>query len=141
MTVPAELKLNHELPRLPVWGTHRRKITAADTVLPLEATAGVNAKGWESIWLDIHFKAAGTKTATIRPVFWNPAAVPDGDDYSGAFFEQDVIADILVEAGDAGHKAIKVQLDERIAFFKVHALGAGAEVHLMVAGAVQTRVQ
>lgn len=140
MAIPENIVPGNGLPKQPKWGIHRSAIVSADTVLPEDYGAGVNTDGWESIWVDIHFKNVGTKTATIRPVFWNPGATPDGaSSYDGAFFEQDAITDITIDGADAGHKSIEIQTKGRIVFFKVQALGSGAEVHVFVSGAVSAR--
>ena len=129
----------NNVPRSPLWGVHRQAIIAADSTVPEFVGAGINTAEWESVWVDIHFKDTGTKTATVRPLFWNPGYEPDGEDYSGGFFEQDVIADIPVIAGDGGHKTNELQTKGRNVFLKFQALGAGAEAHILVSGAVRAR--
>jgi hypothetical protein len=115
-----------------------RKVTAVDAAdPPADAPDAVNTADWKSIWVDLHFKATGTKTCTVQVMFFSPVGVADGEDYSGKFFAQGSIADLEVVGGDGGHKAFEIETHGRIVVFKVTALGSGAELHIMVAGAQQ----
>jgi hypothetical protein len=130
----------NKLPKLPYWGIHRQSIVAVDAAAPTLFTQGVNPIGFQDVWLDLAFRG-GTKTATIKLFFWSPAATVtlDGDGnpvYTGGWVAQTEIADIAVVGGDGGHKQVKLTVDQRAFALQVTVLGAGTELHMLVAGGV-----
>lgn len=134
----------NQLPSLPRWGIYRQSLIAVDAAAPTLFTQGVNARGFQDIWLDLAFRG-GTKTATIKLFFWSPAATVtlDGDGnpvYAGGWVAQTEIADIAVVGGDAGHKQVKLTVDQRPFALQVTVLGAGTELHMLVAGNISVEV-
>ena len=123
----------------PQWGIHKQAVTAVETTAPTadQLASAIICVGWEKVWIDIHFKAAtGTPTGVFRPLFWCDGHAPDGEDYVGGFYIQDIIPDIAIVGADNGHKAALLEVNQRTIYLQPLVLGASAEAHVLVQGAV-----
>ena len=130
----------NDLPDLPKWGLLLNALDAADNDLPTKLSGGAVCHDWEKVWLDIFVDGSGTlATATVKVWFWSEmASVSEADGvytYTGGWVEQDIISDIAVEAGDAGHKQALLTVDGRSFCLEVTALGTDAVFYASVSGA------
>src|SRR5512135_979055 len=127
----------NNLPDLPKWGVHRKKLEAADAADPTNLlNNGVVAHEWEDVWVDIFVDAAvpANATATFEVWFWSEVATVK-EEFGQLFYEagwvlQDVVADIAVVEADGGHKTILVPCKGRSFYLKLTALGTEADAYV-----------